>query len=56
MGREDRKLLDVSHASKRGSSLRITLPVKVKEKLNVNSGDVVAFYLDGEQVIIEKLG
>lgn len=48
-------LLDVSHVSKRGSSLRITLPKKVSEKLGVNPEDILGYYFDGENVVLEKM-
>ena len=38
------QLIDVSHTSKRGSSLRITIPKKVQEKLDVKEEDIVGFY------------
>ena len=37
------QLLDVSHASKRGTSLRNTIPKKGQEKLEVKEGDIVGF-------------
>lgn len=48
-------MLDVSHVSKRGSSLRITLPKKVTEKLNVKPEDILGFYFDGESIVLEKI-
>ncbi len=49
------QLLDVSHVSKRGTSLRITLPRKVQEKLGIGESDIVGFYLDDGKVIVRKL-
>ena len=37
------QLLDVSHSSKRGISLRITVPKKVQAILNVKEEDIVRF-------------
>ena len=49
------KLLDVSHVSKRGSSLRITLPKTICEKLGVKEEDIVGFYEDNGNIIIKKI-
>jgi bifunctional DNA-binding transcriptional regulator/antitoxin component of YhaV-PrlF toxin-antitoxin module len=48
-------LVDISHVSKRGSSLRITIPRKVSEKLGINPEDILGFYYDGNEMIIEKV-
>lgn len=48
-------LLDVSHISRGGSSLRVTLPKKVIEAAGFEHSDIVAFYLEGKKVMIEKL-
>ncbi|MCL5955112.1 MAG: AbrB/MazE/SpoVT family DNA-binding domain-containing protein [Candidatus Thermoplasmatota archaeon] len=48
-------MLDVSHVSKRGSSLRITLPRKVSERLGINPEDILGYYFDGDAVILEKM-
>lgn len=48
-------LLDVSHVSKRGSSLRITLPRKVTEKLDIKPEDILGFYYDGEAIYLERV-
>ena len=52
---EKRTLLDISHVSKRGTSLRVTLPKKVCTFLSVNQQDIVGFYLDGGKIVIEKM-
>lgn len=52
---EERTLIDVSHTSKRGSSLRITVPKKVVQKLGLEPEHVVGFYLDGEKVVVERI-
>jgi antitoxin component of MazEF toxin-antitoxin module len=51
----EKTLIDVSHVSKRGSSLRMTLPRKVAEKLHVGPKDILGFYVDGEIVSLEKM-
>lgn len=48
-------LIDVSHVSKRGSSLRMTLPRKVAERLQVGPNDILGFYVDGEFISLEKM-
>lgn len=49
------QLLDISHVSKRGTSLRITLPRKVQEKLGIRESDIVGFYLDDGIIIVKKI-
>ena len=49
------QLVDVSHLSKRGSSLRMTLPKKVQAILGVKEEDILGFYeLDG-QIVLKKM-
>ena len=48
-------LIDVSHTSKRGSSLRITIPKRVQEKLGVKEEDIVGFYEEDGKVILKKM-
>ncbi len=50
-----RELLDISHVSKSGSSLRISLPVKVKDALGIGPNDIIAFYYEDGKIIIEKM-
>ena len=49
------QLLQVSHVSKRGSSLRITLPKTIREKLGLKEEDIVGFYEDSGNIIIKKM-
>lgn len=49
------QLLDISHASKRGSSLRITVPKKVQDKLGVKEEDIVGFYEENGRVFLKKM-
>jgi antitoxin component of MazEF toxin-antitoxin module len=51
----EKTLIDVSHVSKRGSSLRLTLPKKIAEQLQVGPKDIVGFYVDGKIVSLEKM-
>lgn len=55
MTKETRQLIDISHVSKRGSSLRITIPKKVAEAMELNEEEIVGFYLDQGKVIVEKI-
>ncbi len=49
------QLVDVSHVSKRGSSLRITLPKKVQALLEVNEEEIVGFYVEDGAVVLKKI-
>ena len=49
------ELIDVSHVSRRGSSLRITIPKKVMESMGLKPEDIVGFYKDGDKVIIDTM-
>ena len=49
------KLIDVSHVSKRGTSLRITLPKAISSKSGANSNDIIGFYEDEGEIIIKIL-
>ncbi|MEM0156578.1 MAG: AbrB/MazE/SpoVT family DNA-binding domain-containing protein [Thermoplasmataceae archaeon] len=51
----DRILLDIAHVSRRGTSLRVTLPKKVSQQLSVEPRDIVGFYLEGDRIILEKM-
>lgn len=49
------KLLAVTKTSSRGSSLRITLPKEIAERLKVSESEHIGFYeIDGE-VVIRKI-
>lgn len=49
------KLIDVSPTSKRGNSLRITIPKRVQEKLDVKEEDIVGFYEENGKIILKKM-
>lgn len=51
----EEKLIDVSHVSKRGSSLRITLPMKVVKALNIEPEQIIGFYENDGKIIIDKV-
>ena len=50
------KMIDVSHVSSRGTSVRVTIPKKVVKILNLKDGDIVVFkeHRDGF-IVIDKL-
>ena len=49
------QLLEVTHVSRRGSSLRISLPKMVGEKLGTSPGDVLGFYEEDGRITIQKI-
>lgn len=48
-------LLDTAHTSDRGTSIRVTLPKKVVERLNIFGDTIIGFYLEGDKIYIQKL-
>ena len=49
------KLVDVAHVSKRGSSLRVTIPSKVRMALDLNEEDIVGFYEEDGKIVLRKM-
>ena len=49
------ELVEVSHISKKGTSLRLSIPKKVAERIRVGAGDIVGFYSDGERIWLERI-
>ena len=49
------QLVDVSHVSKRGSSLRMTVPKKIQSILGVKEEDIVGFYEEDGKVVLRKM-
>jgi AbrB family looped-hinge helix DNA binding protein len=49
------QLLEVSHVSKREASMRITIPKKAAEALDLKEGDIVGFYEDSGNIILRKM-
>ena len=49
------KLLVVKRASSRGSSLRITLPKEIAEKLNVSESEHIGFYEVKVEIGVRKI-
>ncbi|MEM0158987.1 MAG: hypothetical protein QXV22_02095 [Thermoplasmataceae archaeon] len=51
-----RTLLDVSHVSRKGPSLRLTIPKKVADVLRVDHQGILGFYLDDNgEIVIQKM-
>ena len=49
------KLIAVTRTSKRGSSLRITLPKDIAEKLNVTGSEHIGFYEVNGEIVVRKI-
>ena len=49
------KLIAVSKTSSRGSSLRITLPKEIAEKLNVSESEHLGFYEVKGTIVLRKI-
>lgn len=49
------QLLQISHVSKRSSSLVITLPKDIPAKLGVKAKDIVGFYEEDGKIILKKI-
>jgi len=49
------QMLEVTHVSKRGSSLRIKLLKMDGEKLWISPDDVLGFYEEGDIMMIQKM-
>ncbi len=49
------QLLDVAHVSKKGVSMRMTLPRIIRERLKIKDGDILGFYEEAWQIIIKKI-
>jgi predicted aspartyl protease len=49
------KLIAVTRTSSKGSSLRITLPREVAEKMNVSESEHIGFYEVRGEVVVRKI-
>jgi len=49
------QLLDVSHVSKRGTSLKVALPKRIAEILGAGEREVLGFYEVDGKIVIEKM-
>lgn len=50
-----KELIDITRTSKRGTSLRITLPKRIAEKLLIKEGEFVGFHMEEDKVIVERI-
>jgi AbrB family looped-hinge helix DNA binding protein len=50
-----KELVDITRTSKRGTSLRITLPKRIAEKLLIKEGEFVGFHMEEDKVIVERI-
>ena len=48
-------LLDITRTSKKGTSLRITLPKKIAERLSIKEGEFLGFYEKDGVVYLKKI-
>lgn len=49
------KLIAVTKTSKRGSSLRITLPKEIAERLRVSESEHIGFYEVNGDIVVRKI-
>ena len=49
------KLIAVTKTSSRGSSLRITLPKEIAEKLKVSESEHIGFYEVKGEIVVRKI-
>ena len=50
------KLIAVAKTSSKGSSLRITIPKEIAEKLNVSESEHIGFYENNGEIVVRKIG
>lgn len=48
-------LVDITHVSRRGSSLRITIPKRVQEKLGIKEEDILGFYEENGKIVLKRV-
>jgi bifunctional DNA-binding transcriptional regulator/antitoxin component of YhaV-PrlF toxin-antitoxin module len=49
------KLIAVAKTSSKGSSLRITIPMEIAEKLYVSESEHIGFYEVNGEIVIKKI-
>ena len=49
------ELIDIAHISKRGASMRITLPKKVADLIGAKEEKILGYYKDGDRVHIQLM-
>lgn len=52
---DEQSLISVVQANKSQSSLRITIPKKIAEELELEHGSFVGFYREGSEIAIKKV-
>ena len=52
---EVKKLKAVTRTSSKGSSLRMTLPKEIAEKLNVSESEHIGFYEVKGEIVVRKI-
>lgn len=48
-------LIEVARASKRGTSIRLTIPKQVAKRLELDEGQFIGFYQSADKIYIKKL-
>ena len=48
-------LVDVTRTSKKGTSLRITLPKRIAERLSIKEGEFLGFYEKDGVIYLKKI-
>jgi SpoVT / AbrB like domain. len=48
-------LVAVTRTSRRGTSLRITLPKEVSETLSIGEGQFIGFYIEDGKITLRKI-
>ena len=49
------KLIAVTRTSSKGSSLRMTLPKEIAEKLNISESEHIGFYEANGEIVLRKI-
>ncbi|MHB8361904.1 MAG: AbrB/MazE/SpoVT family DNA-binding domain-containing protein [Thermoplasmataceae archaeon] len=49
-----KRVIDVSHITIKGKSMRVTIPKKVSKELELKEGDIIIFY-DDNGIKIERM-
>jgi AbrB family looped-hinge helix DNA binding protein len=49
------KLIAVAKTSSKGSSVRITIPKEVAEKLNISESEHIGFYETNGKILVRKI-
>lgn len=49
------ELIDKAHISKRGASMRVTLPKKVADSIGAKEEKIIGYYRDGKRIYIQMM-